>query len=61
MIRKQQYYDNSFYEIIKDAVYQPTSEKVRNKIEALLTDSCVMYIKSEKNKQIGLIIIKEQN
>jgi ribosomal protein S18 acetylase RimI-like enzyme len=61
MIIKRQNYENSLYEIIKDAVYQPNIEKVKNKIEALLADRSIMYIKIENNKQIGLIIIKELN
>lgn len=61
MISKKLIFTDSMYEIIKEAIYKPNREKVRNKIETLLANGSTMYLYSKNNKEVGLIIVNNTN
>jgi ribosomal protein S18 acetylase RimI-like enzyme len=61
MIFEATTWNDEFYEVINDAIYLPTLEKVRNRVNSLLREKSKMYCYSTNDNILGIIIINNSN
>ena len=63
MITTIQFTDNyqmeSVYEILKDAIYQPTREKVDCRVIDWRNNGCTFYVSYINNQIVGILVVEK--